>query len=194
MSEPFVIAAVVSGLLLLLVNLYRTQQFDTPKKLRGNLVKLTNAGVDYPGHMAFANKGGEYFHGCRVALFKNVRDMNKFFEPGNAGHLKLVGEIIPGPQGIMVVFNAKLSSSDMEDIDEWNRAQHEYFSKKRAHREQEKLAAEESKLLAEAEDKKFARIGRRYSARVSKIKEMAPGADRNSAEKALNAGELPEDE
>lgn len=176
------------------VAVYKHLQFDTPKKLRGNLVKLTNAGVDYPGHMAFANKGGEYFHGSRVALFKNVRDLNKFFEPGNAGHLKLVGEIIPAPQGIMVVFTAKLSSSDMEDIDEWNRNQHEYFAAKKAEREEEKRKAEEAKLLAETQERKYAAIGRRYSARVNKIKEMAPGKDRNAEMDRLNAGELPDEE
>lgn len=190
-----------NGQLLILVGgvalamyVYRRMQFDTHDKVRGNLVKLTNAGVDYPGHMAFANKGGEYFHGSRIALFKDVRELNKFFEPGNPGHLKLVGEIIPCPQGIMIVYTAKLSNEDMEDIDEWNRNQHEYFTGKREERQAEKLKAQEQQLFNEAEDRKFAKIGRRYSKRVGIIKDMTPGPERNAAEQALNSGELPEEE
>lgn len=172
--------------------LERFRKYDTPKQLLGSFPLLVDGAITYPGHMAFANKGGEYFHGCRVAKFRNVQDLNEFFCPGNAGHLKLVAEIIPAPDGLIVVFNNKLSAEDMEDIEEFSRNQNQYFSEKREKRRLSKLADEEEKLKAAGEEKRLAEVGRKYEARTKKIREMAPGADRKAAEKKLNSGELDE--
>jgi hypothetical protein len=184
---------ILSAIITLVTSLYnRVRGYDTPQQLLGSFPLLVDGAITYPGHMAFANKGGEYFHGCRVAKFRTVQDLNEFFLPGNAGHLKLVAEIIPAPDGLIVVFNNKLSAEDMEDIEEFSRNQNQYFAEKREKRRLEKLVEEEDKLKAQAEEKSMAEIGRKYVARTKKIKDMAPGADRKAAEKKLNSGELDE--
>lgn len=169
------------------------RKFDTGKRLADKLATLLEADVDYPGHMAFANKGGEYFHGCRVARFRTISDLNHFFEPGSKGHLKLVGEIIAAPDGsFLCVYTAKLTNADLERVERWNREQHAAFAEERKAEEQEQREKEEARLRDEAETKRLAEVGRKYEARTAKLRVMAPGSDRKEAEKRLNAGELDE--
>ncbi len=165
--------------------------YDTPAKVRGRTVELKDAGIQYPGHMAFATKGGEYFHGCRIAHFKNTKALNEFFLPGNAGHLKLVGDIIPQTDGsLLCVYTNKLSMDDMEDVDEFNRTQHEFFQAKKTKRLQERQEKEEKKAKEVLEQIRLAEVGKKYEARVGKIRGLPPGPARKREEQALNSGYL----
>lgn len=170
------------------------RRFDTSKRLADNLVKLNEHDIDYPGHMAFANKGGEYFHGCRVARFRNVSELNHFFEPGAMGHLKLVGEILPMPDSsLLVVYTQKLSNKEIERTERWSRDRHEYFAEERRKEEAEELERAEEKAKEQAETLRLAEIGRKVEARKAKIRGLAPGsAERKDLEKKLAAGDVDE--
>lgn len=192
MNEALTILGAACIIFLVLRGLYN-RRYDTPKKLRGNLPTLKDGTIEYPGHMAFANKGGEYFHGCRVAHFKDIADLNAFFCPGNAGHLKLVAEIIPQNDGsVLCVYNNKLSAEDMEEVEEFNREMHAHFSKRKEEREAQKQEEREAKYREEQETKRLAEVGRRYESRVKSIRLLPPGTERKEAEKRLNGGELDE--
>lgn len=165
------------------------RRYDNPKRLVGDY-SLVDGSVDYPGHLAFANKGGEYFHGCRVARFKNAQALNEFCLPGNAGHLSLVAEILPQDDGsLVVVFTKKLSREDMEDIEEFNRNMHHYFEQKKFERTAAKAQEEEAKQKQEEQDKADLELGRKYRARVAKIRSLPAGsAERKDIERELNSG------
>jgi hypothetical protein len=136
-------------------------KFDTAKKLRGQDVALQDGTTRYPGQMAYANKGGEYFHGCRVAKFKDVNELNQFFLPGNPGHLMLVGELVPASDGILCVFTSALSEEEKEDVADFSREKHAFLAEKKRKRLEEKARAEEDKLRQEAEEKRLAEVGRK---------------------------------
>lgn len=166
-------------------------KYDTAHRLHHKLKPHVQADVKYPGHMAHANRGGDFFHGCRVGRFRTVEDINKFFEPGAEGHLMLVTDIIPQLDGsLLVVYTAALSQSDMENIEEFSRNQNAYFQERRQQREAERREAEEARLKEEAEQKRLAEVGRKYEERVGKIRGMPPGFERKQEEKRLNSGEL----
>lgn len=189
--NDIILYCVVGGIVFSVLYGLALLKYDKPDQIKGKKVPHGKAGVDYHGHMAFANKGGEYFHGCRVAHFRNVRDLNDFFLPGNEGHLKLVGELIPQHDGsILAVYTAALTNDDLEDLDEWNRAQHEHFAQKRAQRAAEKEAAQEKVLIEASEQKRLAEIGALYEKRVGEIRGLPPGLERKRQEKQLNSGDL----
>lgn len=168
-----------------------SEKYDTPDELNGEFEILKDGTIEYPGHMAFANKGGEYFHGCRVAQFANITDLNKFFLPGKKGHLKLVGELIPAHDGsIICVYTNKLSRDDLEDVEEFNREMHSFFEKKREDRNEQRRKEQEKELKAAEEQKRLAEVGRKYEARIAKIREMPPGKEQKEAMKELNSGVL----
>lgn len=193
MIELTLFAAIVT-LALVVRSLYKYFTADSSKRIAGKKATLHDAGVEYPGHMAFATKGGEYFHGCRVARFTNIQELNNFFLPNNAGHLGLVAELIPQANGdIVCVYTKKLSLEELEDIDEWNRNQHEYFQKKKTDREIAKQEEQRAKLQAEAEEKEFAAIGRKYMKRMAHIKKLDPSSiERKQLTEKTNKGELDE--
>ncbi len=151
--------------------------------------------VNYPGHMAFANKGGEYFHGCRIGHFKDIAALNEFFAPGSVGHLKLVAEILPQNDGtVLCVYTNKLSHEDMEDVEEFNRNMHSYFEEKREKRKNERLAAEQKREDEAKEAKRLAEVGRKYEARTKHVKTLEPGSlERKRQERDINSGFLDED-
>lgn len=147
------------------------RKYDTPQRMAHKLVELPEAGITYHGHMAYTNKGGEYFHACKIAHFKSIKDANKAFEPGAILHLKLVSEIIPMLDGtLLLVYTNVLSQEDQEDNEEWHRERHEFFKAKKAERQAAKLVQEEERLKAEQEEKRYAQLGRKHEANCGKGK------------------------
>lgn len=174
---------------------YTIRGYDTPRKLQGEVHILKDGSVEYPGHMAFTTKGGEYFHGCRVARFATVRDLNDFFAPGNQGHLKIVGDFQVQPDGsLVVIYTNRLSSEDMEDIEEFNREMHQYFADKKAQREAAKASEREAKAEQEAQLQSDAKLGRAYRERIKHIKSNSIGKERTRLLKEVEGGSLIDDD
>lgn len=147
-------------------------KYDTGDKLQGNGLPLLKDGANvYPGHMAFASKGGEYFHGCRVAHFRTVNDLNAFFLPGKAGHLKLVAELIPQRDGsVVAVYTNVLSAEDQDDLRDFSMSQNEFLAEKKEARRQAKIKELEEKEAEERETKRLAEVGRIHEANCKKTK------------------------
>lgn len=167
----------------------------TKNKVLGRDTSLTDGDVKYPGHMAYANVAGEYFHGCKVKRFWTTRGLNEFFLPGNEGFLTLVGGIIPvagGVGGFLVVYTKKLSARDQETVERFGREINAKITEENRKFAVEQLEQEERKAAAQIEEKRLANVGRAYEARVKKIKGESIGKERERQMKELDSGKLDE--
>lgn len=146
-------------------------KYDTADRLHGNIQTLKDGAMEYPGHMAFASKGGEYFHGCRASHFKTIDELNRFFLPGNPGHLKLVCELIPQKDGsVVAVYTNVVSEEDKEDIADFSRSQNEFLRAKKEERRMARIAEIEAKENEIRENLRLAEVGRKHEANCKKDK------------------------
>ena len=151
-----------------------------------------NGDILFPGHVNFANKGGDLFHGSKVKRFFTLRGLNEWCMPGNGGEYALIAEVIPSLLGYTIIYTRNLSRRDIDTMDRYGReinAKIEAENKVFVIEEQEK---QEKKVAEERETKRLAEIGRKVEAQRAKIKELPPGPERKAAEKKLNKGELDE--
>lgn len=173
------------GAVLTVVNFIKTLLF-------GKDTSHLNGDVLFPGHLNFANKGGEYFHGSKAKKFFTLRGLNEWCLPGNDGANALVAEVIPTLLGYVVIYNRKLTKRDEDTVDRFGREINAKIAEENAKWEAEEQANRDAKMKEEIEEKRLAEIGRKYEARVSKIKSSSIGKERDRQMKELNSGKLDE--
>ena len=157
----------------------------------GRDTKQMNGDIVLPGHINFANKGGEYFHGSKVKFFRTLRGLNEWALPGNEGASTLVSEITPCNGGYMIVYTSKLSKRDEDTIERFGREINAKIKEENDKFAAEELVRQEEQRNKEAEEKRLANVGRAYERRVSHIRGLPAGSqERKEASKLLNSGVL----
>lgn len=188
MNEYWVGAALLS-LGYTMFALKKAFSYDKPKDKPPLADSIVDGPIKYPGYIPFRDT-----HGCYVAKFSNVDDLNSYFKPERAGWLKNCIELYFQPNGdIYAVISNSLNDEMKEEIAEWSYAQHQHFEQKREQKRQELLERTKAAAQKEAEAKEYETIGRRYVKDKNLVRLMPAGSkEREEAEKKLNKGELNE--
>lgn len=150
------------------------------------------ADIIFPGHVNFANKGGEYFHGSKAKFFFTLRGLNEWCMPGNEGENALVAEIAPTLFGYMLIYNRKLSRKDEDTVERFGREINAKIAQENQEHEAREAADREQRERDMLEEKRLAAIGKKYEERVGKIKGSAIGKERERLMDELNSGKLDE--
>ena len=149
-----------------------------------------NGDILYPGHVNFANKGGDMFHGAKVKYFFTLRGLNEWCLPGAEGANALIAEVLPTLFGYTIIYTRNLSRKDIDTIDRYGREINAKIAAENQKFEMEEQELRDEEAKVEAEQKRLAAVGAKYEKRIAKIRDMAPGLERKRAEKELNAGEI----
>ena len=124
--------------------------------------------------------------GCELLIFDGPTSMNRYFKE-NPNRVVFKYDVLPEGH-IFAMVGAILSDDEKEEYDHVTRTVELQMREWRDKRAQSRWDAAEKERKDKEENKRLAEVGRKYEARVKKIREMAPGKERKEAEKALNSG------